>query len=220
MVGAQVSQRAEGRWRSEVALSAARDYACDGCYEPQLTGLNWFTLGGLNTLVVLEAAMNQGKSWATAGPVWFRGQKVSFTSPPPEAITSYAQLEALFFQHLKWMYAKQLDGQIGGFGQLQHVCPTPLLSLFIDDCLDKGLDLYAGGARYNVVAPCFTAIPNLVNALWAIQSMVFDPATAVTSLPEATGLYPAVFFPSSRAACSSAELATVLPTSVSVPVTK
>lgn len=184
--GAQVSQRAEGRWRSDVALSAARDYACDGCYEPQLTGLNWFTLGGLNTLVVLEAAMNQGKSWATAGPVWFRGQKVSFTSPPPEAITSYAQLEALFFQHLKWMYAKQLDGQIGGFGQLQEVCPTPLLSLFIDDCLDKGMDLYAGGARYNVIAPCFTAIPNLVNALWAIQSMVFDPATAVTSLPELT----------------------------------
>ena len=182
--GAKVSERAGGTWSSRVALSAARDFACDGCYEPQFPGLNWFTLGGLNMLTVLEAAMNQGKSWATAGPVWFRGQRVSFTSKPPQDIVRYEDLEELLFKHLRWMYAKQLDGQIGTFGRMQAVCPTPLLSVFIDDCLDKGLDLYAGGARYNVIAPCFTAIPNLVNALWAIRSMVFDEHTAVTSLPE------------------------------------
>ena len=29
--------------------SDARDYACDGCYEPQLSGTSWFTLGGLTS---------------------------------------------------------------------------------------------------------------------------------------------------------------------------
>jgi pyruvate-formate lyase len=33
-------------WDSEIALEDARNYACDGCYEPQIVGKNWFTLGG------------------------------------------------------------------------------------------------------------------------------------------------------------------------------
>ena len=36
-------------WDSEIKLADARDYACDGCYEPQIVGKNWFTLGGFPT---------------------------------------------------------------------------------------------------------------------------------------------------------------------------
>ena len=82
------------------------------------------------------------------------------------------------------MYAKQADGQIGLFGRMNAVCPAPLLSVFIDDCLDKGLDYYEGGPRYNVIAPCFTGLSTLIDSLWAIRALVFDPTTAVTSLPE------------------------------------
>nr|QKW93937.1 4-hydroxyphenylacetate decarboxylase large subunit [Vitiosangium cumulatum] len=179
-----VADKAGGTWRSEVELQDARNYACDGCYEPQLVGKNWFTLGGMSLLQPLEAALNQGKSWATAGPMYFRGQRVSFTSPPPKEIRSFEQLLELFFEHLRWMYAKQADGLLGVFGTMNAVCPSPLLSVFIDDCLDKGLDFYEGGARYNMVAPCFTGSSTVINSLYAIQKMVFDPDTAVTSLPE------------------------------------
>jgi pyruvate-formate lyase len=171
-------------WRSEVDLADARDYACDGCYEPQFTGRNWFTLAGLVTLQPLEAALNRGKSWASAGPMYFRGQRISFTSQAPADITSYEQLEELFFKHLKWMYARQTDQMLGVFGRMSDVCPSPLLSCFVDDCVDKGMDYYAGGARYNVVGPCFTALANTIDSLWAIRHMVFDKNTAVTSLPE------------------------------------
>ncbi|MFP2929611.1 Dyp-type peroxidase [Pyxidicoccus sp. 3LG] len=179
-----VAEKARGTWRSEVVLQAARDYACDGCYEPQLVGQNWFTLGGMTALSPLEAALNQGKSWSTAGPMYFRGQRVSFTSPPPTEIVTFEQLQELFFQHLSWMYAKQVDGLVGVFGTMSAVCPSPLLSVFIDDCIDKGLDLYAGGARYNMVAPCFTGLSTVINSLHAIRKMVFEKDTAVTSLPE------------------------------------
>jgi Dyp-type peroxidase family len=181
--GAAVSE-AGGRWGSAVDLAAARDYACDGCYEPQFTGRNWFTLGGVITLQALEAALNRGKSWATAGPMYFRGQKVSFMSEAPAKIICYEQLEELFFQHLKWMYARQTDQMLGVYGQMSAVCPSPLLSCFVDDCVEKGMDYYAGGARYNVVGPCFTGLANTIDSLWAIRHMVFDGNTAVTSLPE------------------------------------
>lgn len=179
-----VREKAGNRWRSEVPLSVARDYACDGCYEPQFVGKNWFTIGGLNALQILEATLNQGKSWLTAGPMYFRGQRVSFTSPNPKDLTTFDDVVNLFFRHLSWMYAKQVDGLLAAFGQMSAVCPSPLLSCFIDDCLDKGLDFYAGGARFNVVGPCFTALPNAINSLYAVRHLVFDPTTAVTSLPE------------------------------------
>jgi len=179
-----VATKAKGLWNSHVALSHARDYSCDGCYEPQLTGRNWFTLGGFTTLQSLEAALNRGKTWASAGPLWFRGQRASFSSCAVEEIRSYEQLEALFFEHLHFMYAKQVDGLIGIFGQMAAICPSPLLSALTDGCLDKGLDIYGGGARYNVVTPCFTGLSTLINSLWAIRAMVFDPETACTSLPE------------------------------------
>lgn len=182
--GPSVAEQANGLWKSEVSLRDARDYAADGCYEPQLAGTSWFTLGGLTSTQALEAALNQGKLWQSAGPVWFRGQKVSFTSEPAKQITSFEQLMELYFKHLKWMYAKQVDGQLGLFGKMNAVCPAPLLSLFIDDCIEKGLDYYEGGPRYNVIAPCFTGISTLIDSLWAIRAMVFDPKTAVTSLPE------------------------------------
>jgi Dyp-type peroxidase family len=182
--GSKVAEKAGGLWRTTVSLKDARDYACDGCYEPQLSGTSWFTLGGLTMPQVLEAALNQGKTWQSAGPVWFRGQRVSFTSEPPREIGSFDRLLELLFKHLRWMYAKQADGQIGLFGRMNAVCPAPLLSVFINDCLDKGLDYYEGGPRYNVIAPCFTGLSTLVNSLWAIRALVFDKTTAVTSLPE------------------------------------
>lgn len=181
-----VAEKAGGTWNSAVSLRDARDYAADGCYEPQLSGKSWFTLGGVNTLQALEAAMNQGKSWALAGPQWFRGQRVSFTSERPEQIRTYEALEDLVVKHARWIYAKQANGLIATYGQMQKVCPSPLLSVLVEGCLEKGLDFYEGGPLYNAVAPGLTAIPNLVNALWAIRTMVYDKDTAVTSLPELT----------------------------------
>jgi pyruvate-formate lyase len=178
-----VREKANGAWDSTVALRHARDYACDGCYEPQLSGTSWFTLGGLTTPQVLEAALNQGKAWSSAGPIWFRGQRLSFTSPPPTEIRSFDQLLDLFFEHLRWMWAKQADGTIGVYGQMSAVCPSPLLSAFTEGCLEKGLDYYAGGPRYAVVAPGFTGLSTVIDSLWAIKKMVFDADTAATSLP-------------------------------------
>jgi pyruvate-formate lyase len=53
------------------------------------------------------------------------------------------------------------------------VCPSPLLNVFILDCLDKGRDISDGGARYNVVGPCFTGLANTINALYFIRENCF-----------------------------------------------
>lgn len=53
-------------------------------------------------------------------------------------------------------------------------CASPLASAFINDCLARGMDAGAGGARYSYVYPCFPGFLNLVDALQAIKTAVYD----------------------------------------------
>jgi Dyp-type peroxidase family len=172
------------RWNSSVSLRSARNYAADGCYEPQFPGENWFSLGGMSTLNPLECALNMGKTYANAGPSWYRGALISFTSPPPEEIKSFDTLLELYFKHFHWLFAKATDGQLNSYSGLADYCPAPLLSVLMDRCMESGRDIYDGGARYNIYAPCFTGLASTINSLYAIKKMVFEPETAITSLPE------------------------------------
>ncbi|MBO5453261.1 MAG: hypothetical protein J6A69_04780 [Clostridia bacterium] len=51
---------------------------------------------------------------------------------------------------------------------------NPLLSCFVNDCLERGLDIERGGARYNWIMPSFVGMANLVDSLYAIKELVFD----------------------------------------------
>jgi Dyp-type peroxidase family len=175
----------EGKtWDSKVSIESARNYACDGCFEPQFPGENWFSLGGFSTLEPLECAMNRGKTYSSAGSNYFRGKVVSLTTRPAEQITEYKDLEELYFQHFELLNKKRIDGQLMGFGANTAFCPAPLLSVLIDDCIAKGMDYYSGGAKYNIYGPCYVALSATINSLWAIKQMVYNDKKAVTSLPE------------------------------------
>lgn len=50
----------------------------------------------------------------------------------------------------------------------------PLLSCFVSDCLSRGLDIEAGGARYNWIMPSFVGMANAADSLWAVKGAVFD----------------------------------------------
>ena len=49
----------------------------------------------------------------------------------------------------------------------------PLVSCFVDDCLARGCDLDHGGAKYAFIESSFVGMSNLVDALFAIDRLVF-----------------------------------------------
>jgi formate C-acetyltransferase len=55
-----------------------------------------------------------------------------------------------------------------------EVCPLPFVSLFISDCLEKGLDMNAGGARYNFTSPVAIGLVTTADSLAAIKRLVFE----------------------------------------------
>ncbi len=51
---------------------------------------------------------------------------------------------------------------------------NPLLSCLVNDCLENGVDIEHGGARYNWVMPSFVGMANLIDSLAVIEKLVFE----------------------------------------------
>lgn len=171
-------------WNPSVSMKSAQNYACDGCYEPQFPGENWFSLGGFSTLQPLECALNQGRTYSSAGQSYLFGQTVSLNSKPADQIKSFDELVELYFQHFELLNRKAFNGQLMGYGANTKFCPSPILNVLMDDCLAKGQDFYSGGAKYNIYGPCYISLSSTINSLYAIKTMVFDDKNAVTTLSE------------------------------------
>lgn len=50
----------------------------------------------------------------------------------------------------------------------------PFLSMFIDGCIEKGIDIGDGGAKYNFHGLLVVGLPNIVNAVLNIREVVFN----------------------------------------------
>lgn len=182
-IGGSLSQETKS-WNPSVSMKSAQNYACDGCYEPQFPGENWFSLGGFSTLQPLECALNQGRTYSSAGETYLFGQTVSLNSKPADQIKSFDELVRIYFQHFELLNRKAFDGQLRGYGNNTKFCPSPILNVLMDDCLAKGQDFYSGGAKYNIYGPCYISLSSTINSLYAIKKMVFDDKNAVTTLTE------------------------------------
>ncbi len=52
--------------------------------------------------------------------------------------------------------------------------PLPMRTLLIDDCIDKGLEYNSGGARYGWSIINFAGLINVIDAMLAIRTLVFE----------------------------------------------
>ncbi len=53
-------------------------------------------------------------------------------------------------------------------------CLDPLLSCFVHDCLEEGLDIEEGGARVNWIMPSFVGMANAADGLAALRQLVYE----------------------------------------------
>lgn len=49
----------------------------------------------------------------------------------------------------------------------------PIRNLFIEDCIDKGIDFQSGGARYNNASMCVSGTSNMFNSLYTLKTLGF-----------------------------------------------
>ncbi len=165
-------------------LADARDYTCDGCYEPIIGGKSEWAFSYVPILPAVGMAMNQGATIAGAGWVNLRGLKTGWNSPPPEEIRSFKQFMKIFYTQYEWLISSFYNTLMRDYGKLGSVCPSPLFSSMTDGCMESGTDMTNGGAEYHIVSPMMCGITDTINSLYAIDKLVFDKKTAITTLPE------------------------------------
>ena len=147
----------------------ARDYAIVGCVEITTQGnnLGWSDAAMFNLNKTLELTLNNGKCLLSDDSL----------APNLGNITNYEN-----YEDLEVAFSKQIDyfidKMILACEQVEKahidVLPSPFLSSVIDDCIEKGIDVTAGGAVYNLSGIQMIQVANLADSLAAIKLLVYD----------------------------------------------
>jgi formate C-acetyltransferase len=150
------------------SIEDARDYICSCCYENTIPGREAFhpNASYLNLPFVLELSLNQGKSLLS-------GEQLAFKTPDSVKFSNFDEVMDSFRQQLHYVCNKLVA--LVNYSDESHTANRryPMMSLFFDDCIAKGKDVCAGGARYNLTGCIVAGLPNVVNSLMAIKECVF-----------------------------------------------
>lgn len=147
----------------------ARDYAIVGCVELTTQGnnLGWSDAAMFNLNKALELALNGGKCLLT-------GKRLAPNYGDLTTYETYADLEEVLRRYIDEFMAKMIKAceQV----EKAHIdlLPTPFLSAVIDDCMENGIDVTAGGAKYNLSGVQMIQVANLADSLAAIKQLVYD----------------------------------------------
>lgn len=146
-----------------------RDWSATGCVEPTISGkhIGHTNCMMFNMVAALEMALYNGYHPLMR---WHLGPKTGEVS---EFRTFDEFLEA-FFRQLECL--ADLTCQYNNYlGEAHSVIrPTPLMSAMVDSCIEKGLDVTKGGAKYNSSGTACIGLADIVDSLMAIKSLVYD----------------------------------------------
>ncbi len=149
-------------------LSEARNWANVGCVEPSLPGKSFFSTdaGLINLPIILEMALNRGKRFGHRMGIGAR-------TPDPAGFKTMDDVIEAFRTQTEHMVKRM----IGDFHVIEagnrDIHPTPFSSMLVEDCVETGTDLNAGGARYNSSGIQGVGLADVADSLAALDLLVF-----------------------------------------------
>ncbi len=150
-------------------LEDARNYTAVGCVEPVSQGKSFASTDAalFNVPIMLELALNQGKRFSSLVR-W--GKKTM----PVSKMTSMADVKRAFEIQLGYGIEKLIKDLQAIEMANARLHPTPLTSMLLDGCLEKGECSTAGGAAYNFSGVQCVGPADTGDALYAIEQAVFS----------------------------------------------
>ena len=131
----------------------ATDYVVSACWEPSAVGKG-FEQNNIYSISFLKP-LNE----------FFDNETDDFL----KNILSYDEL----FNSYKYYLKKEAESLIQDLDNISWN-EDPMLSLFIDDCNDRNLDISKGGAKYNNYGITTVGLANTVNSLYNVKKLVFE----------------------------------------------
>jgi formate C-acetyltransferase len=169
----------EEQLRQGKSLEDARAGGCSGCVEVGAFGKEAYVLTGYFNLVkLLELALHDGVDPRS-------GDRLGPASGPAAGFASFDAVFRAWEAQLRHLVDVKIRGnQV--IGRLYAAeMPAPFLSVLTDDCIARGRDYDAGGARYNNTFIQAVGIGTLTDSLAAIRRLVYEERQR--TLPELLG---------------------------------
>jgi len=153
--------------RAGIAEKDARDYAIVGCVEWGAQGKSFPAAGAvfINLAMALHLALHNG---------FFKGQRFGPQTGPVERFSSMDILLDAFRKQLVNLVACAVRGNNAIEQTHANHRPTPLLSILVDGCMEKGREINAGGARYNSTGCQGVGLADVIDSFSAIDQTVYQ----------------------------------------------
>ena len=147
----------------------ALNYAIVGCVEltTHSNNLGWSDAAMFNLNKALELTLNHGKCLLTH-------EQIGLDLGGLDTYQTFEDLEKAFQQQIDYFIDKMMQCEVIVEKAHQDCLPTAFLSSVIDDCLENGLDVTKGGAKYNLSGIQMIQIANLADSLAAMKQLVYD----------------------------------------------
>ena len=154
--------------RAGKTVEDAREGGCSGCIEVGAFGKEAYLLTGyLNTPKILEITLNNGVDPET-------GKKLGQETGDPRMFKTFDELYEAW--HKQMVYFVNLKLSVNNYIERMFslYAPATFLSLYIDDCIEKGKDYYSGGARYNTTYIQCTGLGTITDCFTTLKKHVFE----------------------------------------------
>ena len=159
-IKAMINAGVEPKDATDVVPGGCVELGVQGCCHPWVG--NFFNLPRC-----LELALHDGIDPEN-------GQRLGPATGAPAAIDTFEKLfkayhrQVAFFLELMTGSDNTTDALAGRFAQ------APFLSSIIDDCIDRGMDMSQGGARYNFTEVQGIGIAHVVDSLLNINKLIYE----------------------------------------------
>jgi len=135
-------------------LRDARAFANDGCWEIIVPGKTSFSYRPYDLLTAFQTAVGLDREDGAAP-----------ACPTFEEL--YERFRSAMLRQLEDVWRECGKSFLGG-------PPSPLLSLFVEDCIERAAPYHSRGARYAVRSPHAGGMPDTANSLYAVKKLVYD----------------------------------------------
>jgi len=169
----------EGLLADGMTAEDARDYCIVGCVETCGHGNMQGCVAGHD--LVLPAVLLLSLSNGTLPPR-SPGQQLPYRSGDPSLQTSFSNVMCAFERQLDHQVQTMVKAVAGKDIAHRDMLPAPYISALVDGCIDSAVDITGGGARYDFTSIDVRGLATLVDALLAIEWLVFEQREM--SLPE------------------------------------
>ncbi|MHB1000822.1 MAG: pyruvate formate lyase family protein [Armatimonadota bacterium] len=166
-----------------VTYEDAVDYIHSTCVEISVVAKSNIYVASpyINLVKILELMLNNGKPM---NPEYDPADFYNYTRVNPPGIESYADFDSFLTEYKHQLGAKIEDAaiMIGSQREARYEgWAFPFQSCFTDDCIEKGMDMDRGGARYIWTETSCVGLANLTDSMSVIKQKVFDEKTHTLS---------------------------------------